>query len=342
MKQNFFLPLLFAVSVGLSLTNCGKKTTDPAPTSPPAAGTANVKPTTKSPTALPNVANSIKNETSKSIQVTIAKPSNSAIKNGTKPTMAKPTGTQVLALVRGSSNARIDTTSARGWFISEVWATDGIDTIGIYAIDGDVDSDEDGEPDDVDTDDDNDGDLDAADLDDDGDGVADANDDEDDDNDGILDINDLDDDNDGIQDTDDEMSIALLDTDNDGVLDNLDPDDDGDGDLDSADSDDDNDGIDDAAEDDLEEFEEAFDFVIFFFESGEYFVYDPSETEDAWDWGYWYLGVDGTNNYLATDLGDEDEELYEIDATNGTTLELSTYDVDSGLEVEITLSSVNI
>lgn len=342
MKQNYFLPLLFAASVGLTLTNCGKKTTDPAPSTPPATSTANIKPITKKPTAAPNVANNVKNEASKSVLVTVAKATTNTTKGGAKPTMAKPTGAKVTSLVSGNANARTEATTYSGWMISEVWATDGVDTICTYATNAVLDTDEDRKPDNIDIDDDNDGIIDTEDTDDDGDGVLDVNDDEDDDNDGLLDIDDLDDDNDGIQDTDDEMSIALLDTDADKILDYLDTDDDNDGILDTADMDDDGDGIDDSSEDDLDDFEEAFDFVIFFFESGEYFVYDPSESEDAWDWGYWYLGADSVYTYLATDLGDEDEELYEIKTVGTSELILSTFDEDSGLEVEITLSSVNI
>ncbi len=51
------------------------------------------------------------------------------------------------------------------------------------------------------------------------------------------------------------------------------------------------------------------DFVVFFFDDGEYEIYDISE--DDWDWGYWYISDDGT--VMAFDLDSDDEWVLKLD-----------------------------
>lgn len=330
--------------------SCSKKEDAPKPNPTPAPAPApavNLKATTAKPSAKPNVANNIKNEASKSTRATGTPTTTDKNKTGGTVTIlaaAPAAGTNTNALLRGNKNTqRTAEDGMLGWSVSEVYVLDPTsenDTIFIVSNSANhIDSDEDGIEDILDNDDDNDGDLDDVDTDDDGDGVSDANDDDDDDNDGILDINDLDDDGDGVLDCDETLASAL-DSDNDGTLDSVDTDDDGDGILDADDSDDDGDGINDDDEDDLADMDKDFDFSLFFFPNGEYFTYDASETNDAWDWGNWY--ADATGKYIALDLGTADEELYEIESVNGSTMIVSTYDEESGLTVYIKLENLNL
>jgi hypothetical protein len=160
-------------------------------------------------------------------------------------------------------------------------------------------------------------------------------------------VDDLDDDGDGVPDDEeaDTATASNTDSDDDGIFDDQDNDDDGDGIADSEDSDDDGDGIDDVDEDDFKQLsnKSLFDFSLFFFSTGEYMVYDPSENDDAWDWGYWYFGQDQSNDFLCMDLGDDDEEVYLMDdVSDPAKLELATYDLDSGLFVIISFDKLTI
>ena len=327
----------------LGMSSCSEDKKDPTPTTPQ----ANIKPSTRKPSAKPDIANNVKNEGAKSSKSSGGQSVN-ATKGGVKPSFSTP-GSNASVNKLAAGNASFGRTAitadagVTGWAINTVGLYDENDTTGyiLFTTDPDLmDSDEDGVADAEDTDDDNDGTADADDNDDDNDGVADSSDDDDDDNDGIADADDLDDDGDGTMDDDeaDTSSPSNTDSDDDGIFDDQDDDDDGDGVADAEDTDDDNDGIDDDDEEDFDQLadDSAFDFSVFFFSSGEYMVYDPSENEDAWDWGYWYYGQDQSDEYLCLDLGDDDEEVYLLtDESDPNKMEIASYDVDSGLFVII-------
>lgn len=339
-------------SASLLLTlSCSKKEDAPAPNPKPepAPTSVNLRATTAKPLAKPNVAVNVKNEASKSTRVTTATPeSGDKDKNGAKVTLqsANPSNAQSLRVMRGNtSSQRAEVDGAmQGWSISEVFILDPEDaTDTLFVVSNNpahFDEDHDGIEDSADLDDDNDGILDTDDTDDDGDGVLDVNDDDDDDNDGIADVDDLDDDNDGILDINE--VLASLDTDDDGINDDVDTDDDADGRLDTEDTDDDNDGILDEDEDDFASLDSEFDLSLFFFANGEYITYDASDSNDAWDWGNWYS--DATGKYISLDLGTDAEELYEIESisTDGSSMLVSTYDEDSDLKVYIKLATINL
>ena len=356
--------IVFASLSILTLLSCSKKKdAEPTPavvatTPTPNPNATNVKAVTKKPSVKPNIATGVKNGASNSVRVTSATASTDKSKNGTsvsflatvpkKSANLRTTSTSEIDLLIGGNNAS-DVESGdeipatmHGWAVSNVVAFDPAnpaDSIEIYSTDASmIDSDSDGTEDAKDEDDDNDGILDTADPDDDGDGVSDTDDDADDDNDGIADMDDLDDDNDGIQDTD-EM-LAAADSDNDGTLDATDTDDDNDGIMDDVDTDDDGDGINDDDEDDLITLDEDFDFTVFFYDNGEYITYDPSDSEDAWDFGNWYTDV--ANDFIALDLGTADEEVFEIESVNETTMVLSSYDEESGLVIHVTLKKLDL
>ena len=337
----------FLTVVIIGLSSCGDSSKDnPAPTP------VNVKATTRKPGSKPSIETNVKNEAAKSTKKTGGQSTKASI-GGVKPNFSTPSSnTQVNKLASGNSTfGRTSAVSVSGWAINTVALYDESDSSAIILFTTDaslIDSDEDGEPDVDDTDDDNDGTPDNEDSDDDNDGVSDAADDEDDDNDGILDIDDLDDDGDGVTDDEEEETATAsnTDSDDDGIFDDQDNDDDGDGIDDSADVDNDGDGIDDEDEDDFDELsdESLFDFSLFFFSTGEYMVYDPSENDDAWDWGYWYFGQEQSDNFLCMDLGDDDEEIYLIDdeVSDPAKLELATYDIDSGLFVIIAFDKLTL
>lgn len=345
---------LLTSSVALMLAfSCSKKedAPKPTPTPTPPPTSVNLRSSTTKPTAKPNIAVNVKNEPSKSTRPTANTTSTDKNKSAGTVTLlasapSNASGTKTNQVIRGNSGAakRTSADGMLGWAITEVYMidpTDKSDTIYVVSnVASHIDSDHDGIEDVSDTDDDNDGTLDTADTDDDNDGVLDTNDDDDDDNDGINDVDDLDDDNDGILDINETIALALLDTDDDGTTDDIDTDDDGDKILDSEDSDDDGDGINDDDEDDESNLDNEFDFSIFFFENGEYIIYDPSDANDAWDWGNWFS--DSTGKYISLDLGTEFEELYEIESVNGSEMVVSTYDEDSDLTVYIKLKSLDL
>jgi hypothetical protein len=341
MKNNF-KSLILACLVVFSLSNC-KKDSDSNTTPTPVA---NVAPKTAKPTAKPDVSKSVKNEGAKSTQVSAPTPSIKAVNStGTKPSFAKPTtGPEVTKLTSGNSSfARVNASQAdkiQGWAISKVTLKMDGQNIVVFADDvKDRDDDFDGTPNGTDDDDDNDGIKDESDLDDDNDGIADTKDDGDADDDGILDIDDLDDDGDGTADLDEEPDTDL---DNDGIS-NEDEDDDGDGiknkdeeDYDAVDQNDE-DFVGDGLKEVAEAFEKEFDFVIFFSTDGEYLVYDPSEKQDAWDWGYWYVALDVDNfDYLCFDLGDpEDEGVLRLDAVETSSMKTSVYELKKDNDVDV-------
>lgn len=330
----------------MGISSCSKKEDDkPAPQ-------VNLKPTTRKPTAKPDIANNVKNEASKSTKSS-GGASNAATKGGVKPNFAAPASNATVNKVAGGNAsfgraAASSNTSISGWVINTVMLYDEEDSTALVLFTTNpalVDSDNDGTPDVSDLDDDEDGIPDSEDSDDDNDGVADGSDDEDDDNDGILDIDDLDDDGDGVADDDeaDPSNPSNTDSDDDGIFDNDDDDDDGDGILDMEDGDDDGDGIDDGDEDDLDQLDDAFDFCLFFFSSGEYMVYDPSEGDDAWDWGYWYYAQIQADEFLCTDLGDDDEGVYFVDTeSDPNKFDLAYYDMDSGLYLIISFDKLTL
>lgn len=344
-KLKSYLLILLGLAV-VSLSSCSKDAKEnPTPTPQ-----ANVKPTSRKPGAKPDIANNVKNESAKSSKSNGGQSLN-ATKGGLKPNFASPaSNAQTNKFAAGNAsfgraavaNSTADA-SISGWAINSVTLLDEADSsvIILFTTDASIsDSDEDGEPDINDTDDDNDGTPDAEDGDDDNDGVSDSSDDDDDDNDGIADIDDLDDDGDGVMDDEesDNSTAANTDSDDDGIFDEQDDDDDGDGTADADDLDDDDDGINDDDEDDFAQLsdESIFDFSLFFFSTGEYMIFDPSENEDAWDWGYWYYGQDQSDEYLCFDLGDDDEEVYIIDEeSDANKISIVTYDLDSGLLVII-------
>ena len=67
------------------------------------------------------------------------------------------------------------------------------------------------------------------------------------------------------------------------------------------------------------------DIVLFFYEEGEYEVYDIGE--DEWDWGYWYIADDG--KYLALDLDSEYEWILEIVKLSSNQISLKELGVDT-------------
>ncbi|TAG56654.1 MAG: hypothetical protein EAZ27_04485 [Cytophagales bacterium] len=339
-------------SASLLLTlSCSKKEDAPAPNPKPepAPTSVNLRSTTAKPSAKPNVAVNVKNEASKSTRVTSASPQSAdKDKNGATVTLqsANPSNAQSVKVMRGNtSSQRAEVDGAmQGWSISEVYIMDEFDPSDtIFVVSNNpkhYDADHDGIEDINDLDDDNDGILDTEDTDDDGDGILDINEDGDADNDGILDVDDLDDDNDGILDVNE--VLAIMDSDGDGINDDLDTDDDNDGIPDTEDTDDDGDGISDEDEDDFASLDSEFDLSLFFFANGEYITYDASDSNDAWDWGNWYS--DATGKYISLDLGTDAEELYEIESisTDGSSMLVSTYDEDSDLKVYIKLATINL
>ena len=337
--------VLFGLLI-MGISSCSKKEEDkPAPQ-------ANLKPATQKPSAKPDIDKNVKNEPAKSTKSS-GGASNSATKGGVKPNFSAPVANTTVNKVAGGNAsfgrvAASSNTNIAGWVINTVMLYDDEDTTALVLYTTNpalVDSDNDGTPDASDSDDDNDGTPDASDSDDDNDGVTDEDDDEDDDNDGIADIDDLDDDNDGVSD-DDEEDSSDTDSDDDGIADNEDDDDDGDGIDDDGDVDDDGDGIDDNDEDDFDSLSDdsAFDFCLFFFSSGEYMVYDPSEGDDAWDWGYWYYAQIQADEFLCTDLGDvDDESVFFVDSeSDPNKFDLGYYDLDSGLYLIISFDKLTL
>jgi hypothetical protein len=355
--KNILKSLLLGSLVVFSLSNCKKD--DETKTNPTPVVTAETKvvPTKTKPGAKPSIA-SIKAGDKKSTKVTAPTASTKSVnKTGTKPTFSAPvSGDKSTKLVSGNSFARVNANqdeSVDGWYVTKVSFSSGQESIVLFAENpSERDDDFDGTPNADDDDDDNDGISDSEDDDDDNDGILDSKEaDGDSDDDGINDSEDLDDDGDGTADID-EVEVVDNDIDDDGVTNDME-DEDGDGTVNKDDTDDDGDGTSDTEEDDYvdpsyeqlgAEIEKAFDFVLFFNQDGEYLVYDPSEKEDAWDLGYWYLalGVEGSD-YLAFDLGDaEDEGVFEIDGVTDSAVMLSSYDADEDLEIKIDFKTFTI
>ena len=335
MKKFKSLQILFFLGMVITFSNCSKKDS-----STPTPAVANVKPTTKAPTAKPNVTASVTNEQAKSTKVTTARKSTTKAKGGIQPEFSVGVSNATTNKLLGGNTTfgRVNTESSMtspkitGWKISELSFVQGQTTTYLFSSDpAKIDSDFDGTPDVDDLDDDDDGKNDAEDTDDDNDGIPDDKDDGDADDDGIVDIDDLDDDNDGVNDDNE-----IVDSDGDGILDDVDTDDDNDGTIDTDD-------LGDISEEKNEGYEEEFDFSIFFFSTGEYMVYDPSENEDAWDWGFWYFASEDSIDYLCFDLNDpEDETISVVSFPGSTTLNLTIYDSENMIEFIMGFSALDL